>query len=264
MAYFASLSHLGMQMKKFVQNLVPVVVLTTVCVMAHAETTNGKTFAVSAGWAHIMPQGEKQGVQSDSKIAAFNNFNASSGFDLEKTDTAEFKIDYLVNDNVSLGFVFGVPPKFDIKGEGKLLAGNLNLDNFSKVGTIKAYNPVMVGKYHFGSVSNALRPYIGAGIMYAHFSDFQLDGAVSSDVSKKGMAITNVKVKDAVAPVAFIGADYSLTKDFFLTASVSYVYLNTRASLDINSLSTQSTVVHGSTRIEVDPIVTYLGFGYRF
>ncbi|MBF7684865.1 OmpW family protein [Acinetobacter sp. B10A] len=251
-------------MKKFVQTLVPVVALTTLCTMAHAETTDGKTIAVSAGWAHIMPQGKPQGVQSDSKIAALNNFNRQSGFDLERTNTAEFKIDYLVNDNVSLGVVFGVPPKFDIKGEGKLLAGNLNLDNFSKVGTIKGYNPVLVGKYHFDTVNHKLRPYMGVGIMYAHFSDFQLDGAVTSDVTKKGMSITNVKVKDAVAPVAFMGLDYSLTKDFFLTASVSYVHLNTRASLDIKNLATQATVVHGSTRIEVDPIVTYLGFGYRF
>ncbi|MBF7686889.1 OmpW/AlkL family protein [Acinetobacter rathckeae] len=252
-------------MKKFVQNFVPAVALTTLCAMAaHAETTDGKTIAVSAGWAHIMPQGEKQGVNEFYTQYQRNNFNAASGFDLEKTDTAEFKVDYLVNDNVSLGLVVGVPPKFDIKGEGKLLAGALNLDNFSKVGTIKAYSPVLIGKYHFGSVSNVFRPYAGAGVMYAHFSDFQLDGAVSNDVTKKGMAITNVKVKDAVAPVAFIGADYNLTKDLFLTASVSYVHLNTRASLDINNKATGATVVKGSTRIQVDPIVTYLGFGYRF
>lgn len=251
-------------MNKFVQTLVPIITLTAVSVAAHAETSDGKTIAISAGWAHIMPQGKAQGVQSDSKVAALQGFNPVAGFELEKTNTAEFKIDYLVNDNVSLGLVVGVPPKLDIRGQGKLLAGRLDLDSFNKVGDIKVYSPVLVGKYHFGAVNSTFRPYVGAGIMYAHFSGFKLDGAVSTDVDKKGMKINNVKVDDAVAPVAFIGADYRITQDLFLTASVSYVHLNTHASLNIDNKTTGATVVKGSTAIEVKPIVTYLGFGYRF
>ena len=77
-----------------------------------------------------------------------------------------------------------------------------------------------------------------------------------------GGSIRNVKIDDAVAPVAFIGADYNITKNWFATASVSYVHLNTRAKLDVYSGSNK--FVTGETKIEINPIVTYLGLGYRF
>ena len=253
-------------MKKFTQALIPAALLA-VSFAAHAETSDGKVLAVSAGWAHIMPQGTKQGVNSSSNISTstlYNNFNSNAGFELENSDTAEFKFDYLVNDNVSLGLILGVPPTFDIKGKGQLLGGALNLDEFSKVGDVKVYSPVVTGKYTFGAVNNKLRPYVGAGFMYAHFSNFKLDSAVVSDTASKGISIRNVKIDDAVAPVAFIGADYNITKNWFATASVSYVHLSTNAKLDVASNTTGATLVTGRSKIEINPIVTYLGVGYRF
>lgn len=246
-------------MKKFTQALIPAALLA-VSFAAHAETSDGKVLAVSAGWAHIMPQGTKQGVYNTPNV-----FPApEAGFELENSDTAEFKFDYLVNDNVSLGLILGVPPTFDIKGKGQLLGGALNLDEFSKVGDVKVYSPVVTGKYTFGAVNNKLRPYVGAGFMYAHFSNFKLDSAVVSDTASKGISIRNVKIDDAVAPVAFIGADYNITKNWFATASVSYVHLSTNAKLDVASNTTGATLVTGRSKIEINPIVTYLGVGYRF
>lgn len=256
-------------MKKLAQVIIPATLLVT-GITAHAETSDGNVLAVSAGWAHIMPQGKKQGVST--QLAATGTalpFNSAAGFELEDSDTAEFKFDYLVNDNVSLGLILGVPPTFDIKGKGKLLSGALNLDKFSKVGDVEVYSPVVTGKYHFGTVDSKFRPYVGAGIMYAHFHNFKLDSAVSSDLATTfaaigGASIRNVKIDDAVAPVAFIGADYNINKNWFATASVSYVHLNTNASLDVYLDATNTKYVTGRSKIEINPIVTYLGIGYRF
>lgn len=252
-------------MKQLMKAILPMAILATMTV-AHAETSDGKNFAIAAGWAHIMPQGEKQGVQSTSTVLpALTGFNSSAGFELEDTDTAEIKADYLVNDNVSLGLIVGVPPKLDIKGKGSLLGGALNLDQFSKVGDVKVYSPVIVGKYHFGTVNSKFRPYAGAGMMYAHFSNFKLDPSVSSYLATyAGASIRNVKIDDAVAPVAFVGADYNINSNWFATASVSYVHLNTNASLDVMNNASNVTLVNGKTKIEINPIVTYLGVGYRF
>ena len=258
-------------MKKFTQALIPAALLA-VSFAAHAETSDGKVLAVSAGWAHIMPQGTKQGVYNTPNV-----FPApEAGFELENSDTAEFKFDYLVNDNVSLGLILGVPPTFDIKGKGSLLGRALPLDKFSKVGDVKVYSPVVTGKYHFGTVDSKFRPYIGAGFMYAHFSNFKLDSSVSSYLTSPtfitvtgnqlpaGASIRNVKIDDAVAPVAFIGADYNINKNWFATASVSYVHLSTHANLNVVENTTGTTLATGSSKIEINPIVTYLGIGYRF
>ncbi|MHA3054051.1 OmpW family protein [Acinetobacter sp. ANC 4633] len=251
-------------MKKLTKALIPAA-LFAVSFATHAETSEGKVLAVSAGWAHIMPQGTKQGVSTQlASTGTYLPFTPSAGFELKDSDTAEFKFDYLVDDNVSLGLIVGVPPTFDIKGKGQLLGGALNLDKFSKVGDVKVYSPVVTGKYTFGAVNNKLRPYVGAGLMYAHFSNFKLDSAVVSDTASKGISIRNVKIDDAVAPVAFVGADYNITKNWFATASVSYVHLSTNAKLDVASNATGATLVTGRSKIEINPIVTYLGVGYRF
>lgn len=250
-------------MKKFTQALIPAALLA-VSFAAHAETSDGKVLAVSAGWAHIMPQGTKQGVNS---TGAVNGFDSTVGFELENSDTAEFKFDYLVNDNVSLGLILGVPPTFDIKGKGVLLKNFGGLDLNKKVGDVKVYSPVVTGKYHFGTVDSKFRPYVGAGFMYAHFSDFKLDSAIANDATLKTIngSIHNVKIDDAVAPVAFIGADYNITKNWFATASVSYVHLSTHAKLQVSGTYGPIPVeVQGSSKIEINPIVTYLGVGYRF
>ena len=259
-------------MKKFTQALIPAALLA-VSFAAHAETSDGKVLAVSAGWAHIMPQGTKQGVNS---TGAVNGFDSTVGFELENSDTAEFKFDYLVNDNVSLGLILGVPPTFDIKGKGVLLKNFGGLDLNKKVGDVKVYSPVVTGKYHFGTVDSKFRPYVGAGFMYAHFSNFKLDSSISSYLTsptfitithntlKDGASIRNVKIDDAVAPVAFVGADYNITKNWFATASVSYVHLSTHAKLDVVNNTTGATLLTGRSKIEINPIVTYLGVGYRF
>ncbi|WP_111894654.1 OmpW/AlkL family protein [Acinetobacter sp. MB5] len=249
-------------MKKFAKALIPAA-LFAVSFATHAENSNGQVLAVSAGWAHIMPQGTKQGVSTQlASTGTYLPFTSSAGFELKDSDTAEFKFDYLVNDNVSVGLILGVPPTFDIKGKGSLLSGLLNLDNYSKVGDVKVYSPVVTGKYTFGTVDSKLRPYAGAGFMYAHFSNFKLDSAVSSYLGNYGASIRNVKIDDAVAPVAFIGADYNITKNWFATASVSYVHLSTNAKLDV--YSGNNKYVEGKSKIEINPIVTYLGVGYRF
>lgn len=256
-------------MKKFTQALIPAALLA-VSFAAHAETSDGKVLAVSAGWAHIMPQGTKKGVQSTSNnpLVSPSGFTSNAGFELENSDTAEFKFDYLVNDNVSVGLIVGVPPTFDIKGKGSLLNNNLHLDNFSKVGEVKVYSPVITGKYTFGTVESKFRPYVGAGFMYAHFSNFKLDSSVANSplLQATNGSIGNVKIDDAVAPVAFIGADYNITKNWFATASVSYVHLSTHASLDIQGTHPLAGAfnVRGESKIEINPIVTYLGVGYRF
>lgn len=256
-------------MKQLVKVIVPATLLS-LSFASHAQTSDGKTFAVSAGWAHIMPQGSKQGVMSESsnQNVSKTGFTSDAGFELEHSDTVEFKIDYLINDNVSLGLVLGVPPKLDIKGKGKLLNEKLNLDKFDKVGEVKVYSPVLTAKYHFGTADSKFRPYIGAGIMYAHFDNIKLDSALTNDpllVATQG-TIGNVKVDDAIAPVAFIGADYNMSSQWFATASVSYTHLNTNASLEVNGTHPQAGafMVEGKTKIEVNPIVTYVGFGYRF
>ncbi|MEK5794155.1 OmpW family outer membrane protein, partial [Acinetobacter nosocomialis] len=146
-----------------------------------------------------------------------------------------------------------------------------NLGSVGKVGEVDAYTPVVLGKYQFGTVDSKFRPYVGAGIMYAHFSDFKLEGGVNEKIANSNAVtkliqpeVRNVEIKDAVAPVVTVGADYNFNKDWFATASVTYAQLDTKATLDLYSNTLKETALKGSTKIEINPIVTYVGIGYRF
>ena len=257
-------------MKKLTKALIPAA-LFAVSFATHAETSDGKDFSVSAGWLHIMPQGSKQGVSGTAIGSPISSPNA--GFEIKDSDTASLLFDYYVNDNVSLELVAGIPPKMKIEGKGTILdsLGGVGLEKLGEVGEVDAYTPVLLGKYQFGTVNSKFRPFVGAGIMYAHFSNFKLGSSVNSELNSQlyggalGLSVNKVKIEDSIAPVAVIGMDYNINSNWFATASVTYSHLKTRAKLDIASSTYGGTdIVHGESDIEINPIVTYLGIGYRF
>ncbi|MBJ9985308.1 OmpW family protein [Acinetobacter sp. S40] len=256
-------------MRKLTTALLPVALLAT-SFATHAATSDGKTFSVSAGWLHIMPQGEKQGVYGQNNLTQTPVNDPHAGFEIDDADTGAVLFDYYVNDNVSLELVAGVPPKMEILGKGSILGGAVDLSKVGKVGEVDAYTPVLLGKYQFGTVNSKFRPFVGAGIMYAHFDGFELESTVNPALNaavgggQLGLSATNVSIDDAIAPVATIGADYNFNKDWFATASVTYAHLKTKATLDINSSTLNSTLIKGETDIEINPIVTFVGLGYRF
>ncbi|WP_374664297.1 OmpW family protein [Acinetobacter sp.] len=276
-------------MKKILTAVLP---LSMLCAMpaAQAATSDGKRFAVSAGWLHVMPQGEKQGVYGKitDKSPVLQNTPAESpnaGFEVQDADTAGLMLDYFVNDNVSLELVLGAPPEMELSGKGQIMIppifGNkpitaANLDKFDKIATTDAYTPTFLAKYHFGSIENKLRPYVGAGVMYAHFSDVKADPNLNAELNTDAMLkllnpeLGKIEVDDAFAPVVIAGADYNINKNWFATASVSYAHLSTTANLNvigntqIGSSANRDTILEGRSKIEINPIVTYLGIGYRF
>lgn len=252
--------------------------------LVHASTSDGKTWAVSAGWLHIMPQSSAQGVSGSTTdktpiLGAQQASSPNAGFEVQNADTAGLMLDYFVNDNVSLELVLGAPPKMDLSGKGEIslpVVGSVaNLEQFNKIATTDAYTPTFTARYHFGSINNRIRPYVGAGVMYAHFSNVKADPAINTELQTHNPLVGGllkpelgkIKVDDAFAPVATVGVDVNLTKNWFGTASVSYAHLSTDAKLNVignSNTGDRDTVLLGSSKIEINPVVTYLGLGYRF
>ena len=269
-------------MKKLSIAILPLVAFSLNTV-THAATSDGKTFGVSAGWLHVMPQSSGQGVYGKTgnspllgAMANLQAANPDAGFEVQDADTAGLMLDYFVNDNVSLELTLGVPPEMELAGKGAIKLGNetiLDLNQFDKAATTDAYTPTISARYHFGSINNKIRPYVGAGLMYAHFSNVETDSAINDALKATKLAPFNpqlgkVKVDDAVAPVAMLGIDYSINKNWYATASVSYAHLTTKAKLNVNGTNPYTggsmTLISGQSDIEIKPIVTYLGLGYRF
>lgn len=162
-----------------------------------------------------------------------------------------------------------------------------NLGNKSKAATVRAWTPALEAQYQFGKPGvNKFRPYIGAGLMYAYFNDIKLNPQIESDLEAAGHMIQNVldgkagaaldgtvssgvmrvevDADDAIAPIITAGFTYDLNENWYTVASVSYAKLNNKATIDIINESTGVRLINATTKIDIDPLITYLGVGYRF
>ncbi len=162
-----------------------------------------------------------------------------------------------------------------------------DLGSKSKAATARAWTPALEAQYQFGkSGINKFRPYVGAGIMYAYFNDIKLNPEIRSDLEAAGHMIQNVldnkagaaldgkassgsmrvdvDADDAIAPIVTLGFTYDFTPNWFTAASVSYAKLNNKTTINVINETTGEQLIHATTKIDIDPIITYLGVGYRF
>ncbi|MCD6251164.1 MAG: OmpW family protein [Psychrobacter sp.] len=146
--------------------------------------------------------------------------SAGTGLESDDVDTVGLLFNYYLDDNWSVEFKAGVPPKVDIMGKGQVFApltavvspsgeaGQLvgefdikkdipitDLEQGSGVAsTARAWLPAAGIQYQFGqSGVNKFRPYVVAGVMYAYFNDIELNDGIRQDLERAGDQIQNIK-----------------------------------------------------------------------
>lgn len=258
-------------------------------------------------------------VAGEATINGLSGWTAQgTGLKAEDVDTFGIMSNYYFTDHLSLEMKAGIPPKVDIKGVGQIIAplsgtntpgkvagiidagailgGDLplkkdilvtDLAQSKKAASATAWLPAVEMQYQFGkSGVNKFRPYVGLGVMYAHFTHLKLDDAISNDLIASGHMIQNVldgkagaaldgktssanpKIKleaeDAWAPIATLGATYDFAPNWFAVGSVSYAPMSGDAKITITDSNTGKELIRSKTTIDIDPLITYVGVGYRF
>ena len=184
----------------------------------------------------------------------------------------------------------GTPPTY-LNGL-KLLKDTLitDLGAHGKVAEVTAWTPAATVKYHFGtSGKDRFRPFVGAGVTYGHFNKLKLNSGVEENLIQAGYMIDNilsgragealhggkgsstatpevkVKTSDAFAPVFTAGFTFDFTERWFSTGSLSYMpNFNNVATVTVTDTTTGTELIKSTTKIDLDPLVTYVGVGYRF
>lgn len=110
------------------------------------------------------------------------------------------------------------------------------------LGSVWVLPPTLTAQYHFNNSSN-FTPYVGAGINYTIFYNAD-PGAMAS-----------VKYKNTVGYAFQIGFDYKIDERWFLNADVKKIFINTDANVNGTAVTAD---------VDLDPLVTGVGFGYRF
>jgi outer membrane protein len=239
------------------------------CMPTFAFAQSAGSFVVSVGSAWLnFGRSESQEFQSQSTFGSF----ASSGTraEVHNTFTAQFLLSYFVTDNIAVEGTLGVPPELRLFAQGDAAplgpgGPGLPLGGLHPLAKTRAWGPMLLAKYYFGSPQSKLRPYVGAGMNYTWYSSTHLNPAFSGALAQFGGSGGSVQTSLGTSwnPVFTVGASYEFARRWYLTASATYLPLRTTAHINVVSQN-GNVVLSNKTRITSDPIIVFLGVGYKF
>lgn len=161
---------------------------------------------------------------------------------------------YMLTDHVGIELLAATPFQHTVGVRGVSAAtGIAGLDG--KLADVKQLPPTLSLQYYPLAPTSRFQPYAGVGINYTLFYDEDLSSA------RKQQGFNNLKIQDSVGFAGQLGFDYMLSEHMMVNASVWYVDIDTKASVDgPTALGVGRTKVD----LEVDPWVYMVGVGYKF
>lgn len=208
---------------KFAHLMLGVAALTAVAGAASAQTATDawdQTWMVRGRMIQVDPANDGGNVSIGGKAKA----SASPA-------TPEVDVTYFLNQNIGFELIAATTKH------------GLHVDNRPAeldLGDTWLLPPTLTAQYHIPC--GKWKPYVGAGITYAHFYNSEHPGWGS------------VKVDDAWGVAAQAGVDYAISGPWVLNADIKKIWLST-------DLTVNGTV---TAKANLNPTVLGAGVGYRF
>lgn len=200
-------------------------------------------FIVRAGAARVVPNEDSGNVKLDGTKVSGTKATVDNSTQLGLTFA------YMITNHIGVELLAATPfsHTVSVKGLGAGLDG--------KLADVKQLPPTLSLQYYPMDSASKFQPYVGVGLNYTKFFDTDLSG------TRKQEGFSNLKLKDSVGFAGQVGMDYMLTDRIMLNASVWYVDIDTKASVDgPSALSVGKTKVD----VDIDPWVYMVGVGYKF
>lgn len=141
----------------------------------------------------------------------------------------EIDASYFLTPNVAFELIATTPQKQTVTSS-----------QLGKLGTLRHLPPTLTAQYHFAPTNPTVRPYVGFGVNYTHFSAVNL-GGLDIDRHSWGTAVQ-------------LGADFPITQNISLNVDFKKIDIRTRVYSGTTELGT----------VKVDPVLFGIGIGYRF
>jgi outer membrane protein len=246
---------------------------TVVCLAAISASMN--VFAQSAGSLVVTPgiawiDASRSSFGASTSTSIVGTFASPVSGQVHNALTGEVLINYFVTDNISIEDTVGIPPRIGMYAQGTAMplgpgGPALALGNLHPLSSARAWSPMMLVKYNFGSDKSAFRPYAGIGVNYTWFSAIELNptyAAAAHMFAGPGGSVT-ASQSPSWNPVFTAGASYNLGGNWYATASLTYLPLKANATVTSISAAGHPTLT-AKTRITADPLLVFAGLGYRF
>jgi outer membrane protein len=214
--------------------------------LAHAHEAGD--IILRAGAITVNPKADSSSVKVDQGPLAGADLGGKATMDSDTQLGLNFA--YMLNNHWGIELLAATPFEHDVKLKGTALpAAN------GKLGSLKHLPPTLSVVYYPLDSKSAFQPYVGAGINYTWIYDENL----SSDAKSAGFS--NFKAENTWGLAWQVGADYMLTDHVMLNAQVRYIDIDTRATVENNSIAPGT---RAKVNIDVDPFVYMVGLGYKF
>jgi outer membrane protein len=238
-----------------------------ICSGAMAQSAGSLITTVGGTWMDFGPS-SSTALQSTSAAGTFTS--PGTGGQIHNTFTAELAYTYFITDNIALELATGVPPKLNLYAQGTAApfgpkGPTLDFGKLQPLASTRAWPPILFVKYYFGAAQARFRPYAGVGVNYTWYSHTELNSTFSEALQQ--VAGPGGQAKASLSPSwnpAFnVGASYNISKNWYATASVTYLPLKTNATVSAIAANGQP-VLTNRTHISANPWITFVGVGYRF
>jgi outer membrane protein len=233
------------------------VVFAFLTASAAAQAQSAGSVYVTTGWFHLAPQDSSEPLKVLTVGGSpVNRSVPNTGAGAAGADTLGFATGYFVTDHIATEFVAGIPPKFDLNGEGVF-------QQFGVLGQAYQWSPALLLKYYFNDAKSSFRPYVGVGATYIWFTGAKITNSAFQQAALGGP--TTVQTSNQWAPVFNAGFVYNFTDHWFAGLSLSYIPVSLTVTLTTQRPTQTGTVTQVSqARSRLDPIVSYVNVGYRF
>lgn len=164
------------------------------------------------------------------------NQGDGAGASVEVNSKVIWEIDasYFITPNVAVEVIATTPQK------QRLYLGPQNDPN-NTIGTLRHLPPTVTAQYHFAPTNPVVRPYIGAGVNYTHFSAVNLAPGLDVDRHSWGTAVQ-------------LGADFPINDKLSVNVDFKKIDIRTRVYSDGAEIG----------KVKIDPVLFGIGIGYRF
>lgn len=152
----------------------------------------------------------------------------------------EIDASYFLANNWAVEVIATTPQKHEVKLGG------------TSIGTLRHLPPTVTAQYHFAPSNPTVRPYLGFGVNYTHFSAVNLNagsvlgGSVPLELSSNHSWGTAVQ----------LGADFPINEK--LSINVDFKKIDIKAKVRVKGASQDLTTV------KVNPVLFGIGVGYKF
>lgn len=238
-----------------------------ICGSAMAQSAGSLITSAGGAWLDF---GSSSATALESSSAAGTFTSAGTGGQIRNTFTAELAITYFITDHIALDLAAGVPPKLNFYAQGTVApfgpAGpKLALDKMQPLATARSWPPILFLKYFFGAAQARLRPFVGIGVNYTWYSHTELNSTFNAALQHVAGPGGQVKasLSSSWNPAFNAGASYNIDRNWYATASATYLPLKTHATVSAYSASGQPVLVN-KTHVTANPWIVFAGIGYRF